>query len=312
MSAKEDVINHLLFHKALVENDESGQRFDDYIKMVEGVATDVNLRITDPFDEAIAQMLQLAIKERFDPWNIDLIRFSKMYLKRIRKSNSIDLITAGRLMFMAWSILKIQSDELLIRAEPVRDEDDNVVDIFWYPDYMDEPYDMEGDRVFNSVMGMEYAPLQKSITHNALRPVTLMELLDTGYEGRREAVLQLKINEIRERNRNNRKPPQIGKNVHREGLAEDILKTWETICGFGCEDITLHQLLHSSEQDLITMFVSLLFLAKEKKIKLWQHNFPHGDIQIRKMSDAEVGEIEIVSVLTGQVERIHVDDLLVA
>ena len=312
MSAKEDVINHLLFHKSLLENDESGKRFDEYIKMAEAAVTDMELRMANPFDQAIAQTFQLAITEQFDPWDIDLRNFSRMYLKRIRKSKDFDLITAGRLVFMAWSVLKIQSDDLLIRAEPVQDEKQQVVDVFWYPDYMDQPYDMEGDRLFNSVMDMDAAPLEKSITRNQPRSVTLMELVDAFDEARREAELQLKINEIRARNRANRQPPKIGHNVHKEELAVDILHTWEAICGQEEVEFTLDQLGEACEQDLITMFLSLLFLARDKKIKLWQRDFPHGNIYIKRLSELEAGQIEVIFPATGEKQKVNVEDLVTA
>jgi segregation and condensation protein A len=311
MSAKEDVVNHLMFHKALIENDESGQRFDQYIKMAEAAVTDMELRMTNQYDQAIAQTFQLAITEQFDPWDIDLRSFSRMYLKRIRKSKDFDLITAGRLVFMAWSVLKIQSDDLLIRSEPVRDEQNNVVDVFWYPDYMDEPFDMEGDRLYNDVMGMEVAPLEKSLTRNQPRTVTLMELVDAFDEARREAELQLKINEIREKNRANRKPLQVGKNVHKEELAEDIMCTWNAICGQENTEMTLTELGNCCEQDLITMFLSLLFLARDKKVKLWQKDFPNGDILIKKMSEMEAGQIEIMTA-AGEKQKVNVEDLVTA
>ena len=59
------------------------------------------------------------MEEEFDPWEIDLVRFTEVYLERVRAEGGVDFAVAGRLLYMAWSILYLQSEALLeARANP--------------------------------------------------------------------------------------------------------------------------------------------------------------------------------------------------
>jgi segregation and condensation protein A len=65
------------------------------------------------FDRAIAATFELVIDEQLDPWDIDLVSFARLYLKKIKKEGVIDLITAGRIILMAWKVLRLQSDYIV-------------------------------------------------------------------------------------------------------------------------------------------------------------------------------------------------------
>ena len=124
---KTAVVSHLLFHKALIDENEDNTRFDKYVDLVEQLENGFRVTISDPFDRSIAITFELAIEHQLDPWNIDLVKFSNEYLKHVRKEPDLDLITAGRIILMAWMVLKLQSEEVLENArnfEPEEDEDD--------------------------------------------------------------------------------------------------------------------------------------------------------------------------------------------
>ena len=119
MDVDSEIINHLLFHRALTDEIADISRIDNYIEMVKQSKEGSHISISDPFDKSIAIAFELVIKQHLDPWNIDLVKFSTLYLKRA-KEEKIDLVTAGKIIYMAWKVLKLQSDELVEYMEKTR------------------------------------------------------------------------------------------------------------------------------------------------------------------------------------------------
>ena len=106
-----DVINHLLFHKALIDEENDMSRINQYISMANIVRSGEHVTSDDPFDRSIFLAFDLVLSQEFNPWNIDLVGFSSMYLKKAQ-DEKIDLMTAGRIIYMAWKVLRMQSDNL--------------------------------------------------------------------------------------------------------------------------------------------------------------------------------------------------------
>ena len=73
--------------------------------------------LIDPFDRSGARVLQLFQSSDLDPWDVDLTSFLEMFNERIKESENIDLPTCGRLVRMAWCILRGQASTLLERQE---------------------------------------------------------------------------------------------------------------------------------------------------------------------------------------------------
>ncbi|TLZ51200.1 MAG: hypothetical protein E6K18_05685 [Methanobacteriota archaeon] len=106
MTNYEDVLNHLMFHKALTADHESGERINQYLQMVHEIEGGHYLAVRDPMEKAIAAAFELVIAEQFDPWDIDLAAFTKLYLEKVRDDGVVNFVTAGKLVAMAWSILR--------------------------------------------------------------------------------------------------------------------------------------------------------------------------------------------------------------
>jgi hypothetical protein len=114
----EQVINHLMFYKSIISEEDSGQKISDYMELVRGLKEGEHLPIKDPFDKSIALTFELVMQNHMNPWDVDLLKFSNLYMDRMKAEQEVDFITAGRLMFMAWSVLKLQSDEVLAQSQP--------------------------------------------------------------------------------------------------------------------------------------------------------------------------------------------------
>ncbi|MEA2055029.1 MAG: segregation/condensation protein A [Candidatus Thermoplasmatota archaeon] len=271
---KEEIINHILMQREDATKKES---IEKYIEM----AGDGNSSyIKDSFDRAIAVTFELVIDEQLDPWDIDLVSFSKMYLKRVKNSGIIDLMTAGRIILMAWKVLKLQSGHIvsmLQEKEEKESEWDEIPD--WY---------MEDESYFYTRAVIEKgAPLQEKIRRKGERKVTLIELVNAFEEVRDEI-------EIKEKRRKHRKEEQkifseraekeVEGNAHKEDIEEEISIILGKLSKLNGRAISIGEICNkNSKEELVMTISSLLFLAKERKIVIWQKDFPYGTIYIKNI-----------------------------
>ncbi len=280
------VLEHLLFHHAIGEG---GIHIDKYLGILKGITDGEHLSMEDPGDRTAALVFELVIKEGFDPWDIDLKRFAILYMKRMKHSvrkdsikEDLDFITAGRLIFMAFRILRLRSNELLESlSEP--DEDD-------YDDYMElEPW-MEDDASYaytKRVIEMKNPPVEETVTHRGDRRITLFELVEAfneatdEAEGIREHNLRMKEERRRQYRLRRRDRKSVGQKVHNEDYEEDINRVYSILSGLDGGLIAFRQLVQVSPIDDICTFIALLFLNFDEKVDVWQEDFPRGEIYVR-------------------------------
>lgn len=232
----------------------------------------------DDFDRSIAIAFELVIEQHLDPLNIDLAKFSRLYLKRVKKEPDLDLISTGKLIFMAWSILKLQSDEVLsLTQEEERDVWDEIDDVSWWDDEDNFEFTLKIKETKEDL-------LEEKIRRKGKRKVTIFELIDALKEARKETLKRLEQQKLREKARLENKilsRKNLDSNIHKEDLETDIEMIWNKIKKFNCNKIKLSDIYDNSKEDMITALVSVLFLASENKVELWQDNFPYGEIFIK-------------------------------
>src|SRR3972149_1719155 len=112
------VLNHLLFHKALISETEGGQRINRYLGMLNEIDQGMHVAVRDPFEKSVVAAFELVLERHLDPWEINLVPFTKLFLEKVKKDGAVNFVTAGKLVFLAWSILKMQSDKVLLDAMP--------------------------------------------------------------------------------------------------------------------------------------------------------------------------------------------------
>ena len=284
--AYEAVLNHLLFHKALLTDDDGGERFNRYLAMVREIEHGRYIAVRDPLEKSIAAAFELVFEAQLDPWAIDLGQFTKMYLDKVRQEGSVNFVTAGKLVFMAWSILKMQSDHILRTASPPEPAPAEEGDLEFSPEL--EVVDFN-----EAVLAHDRLPLHEAIRREGRRAVTLIELVEAFDEARIEAEAQLRLNALREAARG-RMPANFREKVHGEDVSEDIGLTWQRITQFDGQPIPLHALTTGDAWDVATVFMAVLFLAKMEKIKLWQKAVPSGEIFVRRLA-AGVAKYEVAA-----------------
>ncbi len=283
---KTAIVDHLLFHKALISEDEDSTRFDKYMDLIEQMEKGFRVTIKDPFDRSIAITFELAIEHQLNPWDIDLAKFSSEYLKHVKLEYDLDLITAGRIILMAWMVLKLQSDEVLLNAQNF-EESEPEEDVYW-PEPDGDWFANDDDFDYTTaVITSPSPPLQEMVWRKGKRRVSLVELINAFEEVKREAKLQRILNEKRTKQRAIDKKMyrrSIGEKMHKENLNEEIRIIYERICKYDGQPIPIKNIYEAEDiEDKITAIVSSLYLAHDQRIKLWQRNFPFGEIYIKNL-----------------------------
>ncbi len=278
--AAEKVLQYLVFHRSLLGEPEGGEPtvlLERYLTLVEGLKEGVHVVISDPFQKATALLFELVLDQQFDPWEIDLGRFTQAYLERVRTEGNVDFQIAGRLLYMAWSILLLQSEEVLRHqqaAEPPTAEagaadlelpgDDGYLPLLETPEAVD---------VTSTVLGSSEPPaLLEMVRHSESRPVSLLELVKAFGEAEADARQALKIQQLRERLREEqRAPPEVL--VHGDVPEHDLADAWEAVLRHPVgEPFPLLELWNplSGRDRLVALFLAMLFLARERSVDLQQ------------------------------------------
>ncbi len=274
--AAEKVLRYLVFHRSLIdENESSTPLLERYLSLVENLKEGVHIVIPDPFQKAIALLFELVMDEEFDPWEIDLVKFTESYLERVREDGAVNFAIAGRLVYMAWNILYLQSEEILkMRAlpDPALEGDAGLTDAGddGYLPLLETP---EAVDVTSSVLGStDPPPLLGMVRHPETRPVSLLELVRAFGEAEADARRALRIEELRDRLREEqRAPPEVL--AHGEIPERDLEDAWNSALHHPVgKPFPLLELWNplSGRDRLVAVFLALLFLAGERSVELLQ------------------------------------------
>jgi segregation and condensation protein A len=283
MELDNDVINHLLFHKALIDETNDMTRINQYLELAKAAVTGESAAIEDPFDRSVYLAFDLVLNQNMNPWDIDLVGFSSMYLKRAKKEK-IDLMAAGRIIYMAWKVLRMQSDHLVVNMET---KEEVIEQGFGWEDIPTATWLANDDEYSytNLLMKMPQSPLEEPLRRDSTRKVTLIELLSAFDEARKESEQYQLLDQLRteERIQLEQKARKAMKgSAHEDHLEEDVATVWERICQFPKKSMNFSELCQvDSAEERIKTFISILFLAYEKKIIVHQQKFPYGEIYIK-------------------------------
>lgn len=277
----EAVLEHLLFHKAIIDEGARAEKIDRYLTILEREQEGEMMK--DPLDDAIRSVFELVLTQNFDPWEIDLMEFTQLYSRKVADED-VDFIVAGRLVHMAWSILRMQSEEVLSSHD--REE---MYFAEWDVEGLNDLFP-EAEVLDLSIPDVE---LSEVVRHRSLRPVSLVELLDAFEDARREAEMQVERRKVREALRQNE--AQFDNKAHDEDLERDVDMIWERIQKCGTGAIPFSDICADSLEERIKAFVSILFLARDGRLSIWQDDLPYGEIFLEMKVDWDIGELEDVT-----------------
>ena len=288
----QDVLNHLMFQKAIIEDDAATNRearLEGYIKMVNDMGRGTQVPSDDPFEKGVGMVFELVVEQKLNPWDINLIEFSKMYLSRVKKATELNLIVAGKLVYMAWEILKMQSEQVLVRVD--RPEQVEMMFEGWDTEHLDlfvDPFELGSGE---ALLHTEESPINEKVRRRADRPVTLIDLLDAFEEAKKESDIRQELTKFMQKY----KRPDFDDKAHKESLEDDIAVIWERIQKFGNGAIAMSDLYSGTKEDRVTAFVSILFLARMGKLSIWQEKIPFGEIFLEVKVPWDIAQLEDAS-----------------
>ena len=256
--------------------------------------------LIDPFDRSVALVFQMFQSSDLDPWDVDLSSFIEMFSDRIAGAENIDLPSCGRLIRMAWTILRGQASSLIERQEGAMDfEEDETWDFEggWESDFDDSDYNFSLGVMTGAADDVLPSIFEGRIHREEGRPVTLGELLMGLQDAGRLAEEQRTRERIAEERReaNKRARARFSGSLHVEDLEGDLRRTWNAVKS-RTSDGDYVSLSEVSEQlrdeslaggiaveeatldSQVTAFVSTLFLTNRGYISLNQEEGHNGRI----------------------------------
>jgi segregation and condensation protein A len=288
--AAEKVLRYLVFHRSLLgEAEDTSVLLERYLTLVQSLKDGVHLVIPDQFQKATALLFELVMEEEFDPWEIDLVKFTESYLERVRADGAVNFAIAGRLVYMAWSILYLQSEAVLKTREPPPAAPEGapgeIVDDGYFP-MLETP---EAVDVTSAVLGSaDPPPLLEMVRHPETRPVSLLELVRAFGEAEADARRATRLEELRDRLREEqRAPPEVL--VHGDLPEHDLADTWEAALRHPTgEAFPLLELWNplTGRDHLVEIFLAALFLARERSIELHQEALGHSPVLLVRLTEA--------------------------
>jgi len=283
-----EVIQHLLFHKSLSGDAEDSSRIERYIEMVKQAESGEHLTIDNPFDKSIALAFELVIQQKLDPWAIDLVKFSSLYLNRAKKEK-INLVVAGKILYMAWKILNMQSYDVMVNAEKSDNGEGGEDEISWDDLAIDEWYsDDETYSYTKMVVDKQRLPIIEPVRRKAARRVSLIELIEAFDKARKEAEEYQLLERLRKKEKERilrEARSRMKGTVHEEHFEQDVEKVWKRIQQFNGRAIPFNALCNFENKDeRIATLVALLHLAQDRKIRVYQRRFPFGKIYVKNIT----------------------------
>ena len=299
--AAENVLRYLVFHRSLIgEGADQSALLDRYMSLVQEMEEGLHIVVEDPFQKATALLFELVLKEAFDPWEIDLVQFTKVYLERFRSEDAVDFGVAGRLLFMAWNILYLQSEEVLRHRElppegegagdeasPIDPSEETYLDLLETPEAVD---------VTSTILdGSTPSPLLEMVRHPETRPVTLLELVRALDEAEADARMAARVQELRERLREEqRAPPEVL--VHGDIPDRDVDDAWTGVSRHRVDEPFPFLELWKPAQGrgrLVATLLATLYLAREGAVQFEQEKLMASPVMVvRKLEERTPPKLE--------------------
>jgi len=228
---RDDIVSRLLGGDTDLETN----RYLDRLVELSRVEEAEHQFLIDPFDRSVALVFQLFQNSDLDPWDVDLSVFLDLFTERINNSENIDLPTCGRLVRMAWSILRGQASSLIERQERslIEEEIDDTWEFeeTWESEFSDEDYNFSVGVLTGAADEVLPSMFEGRIHREEGRPVTLGELL-MGLQaaGRLSEEQRMREQIAKERREANEKArARFGGSLHVENLEDDLKRTWDAL-----------------------------------------------------------------------------------
>lgn len=221
----------------------------------------------DVLSEPVEILVNLAKNGDINPWDIDIVNVTDVFLERIEQMQMMDLRISGRTLLYASILLRMKSTGIIQEEQ----EDDGFEDLGDDLDF----YDVD-----------DYPVPKLPIRRQATRPVTLQELI-LELQKAEKVETRRKDRSIRRRleERSAVTTDEVLGIAHEEDILGRVKSLGEKLRHEleSREFVKLSDLLGEDRSENIMTYVSLLFLATEKKIWLTQREL-FGELYVYPFS----------------------------
>lgn len=224
-------------------------------KMVEN---ELNPELEKKRTEIILKVLEVVSKYDLDPWNIDLEKFTRVFMEEINDSFR-DFPVAGKIIYFAWINLRSKSEFLLPKNDVTEEVDDG--GMFEYVEPEQENYEQ---------LSLSYIPVEK-------RNISVQDIID--------AIKNTPLSAMRNTIRKAKKII-FQENSHPEDLHIIIKEIWRRMIDLGTEHFPFDAITDGSTGDVIDALMSALFLTYYGRTALNQE-IPYGTIWIKIVDKSE-------------------------
>ena len=313
---RDDIVSRLLGG----EPDLSTSKYLDRISELAGMEEAEHQFLIDPFDRSVALVFQMFQSTDLDPWDVDLSSFLEMFSSRIEKSENIDLPTCGRLIRMAWAILRNQASSLIERQERALDfEEDDTWDFEggWETEFDDEDYNFSVGVLSGAADDVLPSIFEGRGHREEGRPVTLGELLMGLQEAGRLAEEQRTRERIAQERREalSTARERFSGSLHIEDLEGDLERTWNALRSRSevqKEAVSLNEVSEhlmglavdsgvgpdeARSEAQVTALVSALFLTNRGYTEISQEPGRNGKVSIAPLWEGEDSFAELTAKL---------------
>lgn len=201
----------------------------------------------EPEAHPVEMLVDLVISEELDPWDIDISDIADRFIGEVKKMRKLNLRLSGKTLLTASILLRMKSEGLIPKEEPVYDEE-----LGW--EYLPEktPDDI--------------IPIDTPVRRRSERKTTLFELIEA---------LQRALSEemIRKNFPKGTRPKQkLVFSIDEETIKERMDKIYEMIQKHAEKEdiIKFSDLLSEKRADIIEVLVALLHLDSQRRITIWQ------------------------------------------
>ncbi len=213
---------------------------------------EINPEIENKRGEVILKVLEVVDKYGLDPWNIDLEKFTSVFLGEINQYFR-DFPVAGKIVYFAWMNIRNKSELLLPQPEEPED-------------VFDGSLEMAGEELPMPDLALGYLPVEK-------KNVTIDDIL----EAIKNTPLGVLKNGVRKA-----KNFLFQETAHPEDFQVIIGEVWKRMLQSKKDHFTMESISKGSTGDVINVFQSSLFLAYYGRIELNQE-IPFGNIWIKML-----------------------------
>ena len=325
---RDDIVSRLLGG----EPDLATSKYLDRISELASMEEAEHQFLIDPFDRSVALVFQMFQSNDLDPWDVDLSSFLEMFSTRIQSSENIDLPTCGRLIRMAWSILRNQASTLIEKQEKAFDFDEEDTWDFeggWETDFDDDDYNFSVGVLSGAADDVLPTIFEGRVHRDEGRPVTLGELLMGLQEAGRLAEEQRTRERIAKERRDalSTARERFKGSLHVEDLEGDLERTWYALRiradsekkSVGLQDVSEELMSMALDSGVeqgeakaeaqVTALVSALFLTNRGYTELSQEPGRNGKVTLAPLWDGEESFSELTAKLhPGEVKGVISDE----